>query len=53
MGKVAIETLRALVVATNSLRFNPAIDPDTADSYERLLVGLRDMLVKESEQNGI
>lgn len=49
MGKVTIETLRALVVATNSLRFNPAIDPDTADSYERLLVGLRDELAKESE----
>lgn len=53
MGKVTIETLRALVIATNSLRFNQTIDPDTADSYERLLVSLRDTLVKESEQDGL
>lgn len=49
MGKVTIETLRALVTATNSLRYNPTIDTDTVDYYERLLVSLRDTLVKESE----
>lgn len=49
MGKVTIEMLRALATATNSLRFNPTIDPDTADVYERLLVSLRDELAKEIE----
>ena len=53
MGKVTIEMLRALVTATNSLRFNPTIDPDTADVYERLLVSLRDTLVKEGERDGL
>lgn len=53
MVKVTVETLRALAVATNSLRYNPSIDPDIADSYERLLVSLRDGLVRESEKNGI
>ena len=49
MGRITIETLRALVVETNSLRFNPTIDTDTADFYERLLIRLRDELAKEIE----
>lgn len=44
---VGIDTLRALAVATNSLRYNPEIDPDTAVTYERLLVSLRDKLCME------
>ena len=49
MGRVTIEMLRALVTATNSLRFNPTIDPEAADTYERILVSLRDELAKEVE----
>lgn len=44
-----INTLRALVVATNSLRYNPELDPLDAELYERLLIQLRDKMVKESE----
>lgn len=39
MSKDFIETLRALVAAANSLRFNPEIDPDVAALYEsRILI---------------
>lgn len=41
--------LRALVVATNSLRYNPNIDQQTADLYEMRLINLRDTLVNEQE----
>ena len=44
---VRVDTLRALAVATNSLRYNPEIDPDVAVAYERLLVSLRDKLCME------
>lgn len=44
---VCIDTLRALVVATNSLRYNPEIDPDAAAAYERILFNLRDKLCQE------
>ena len=47
MGKVTIESLRALVAATNSLRYNPAIDKKTAYFYEKLLMDLRDELAQE------
>lgn len=43
--KAEIEAMRALAVATNSMRFNPDVDPDTADLYEKFLVNLRDELV--------
>lgn len=42
-------TLRALVVATNSMRYNPEIDPDVATTYERILIDLRDELGKNLE----
>lgn len=39
MNREYIETLRALVAAANSLRFNPEIDPDVAAIYEsRVLI---------------
>lgn len=47
MGKVSIEILRALITAANSLRYNPAINTETADLYEKLLMDLHDELVKE------
>lgn len=46
----SVDTLRALAVATNSLRYNPEIEPDIAAAYERFLVNLRDELCKECEQ---
>lgn len=46
---IDINTLRALVTATNSLRYNPDIDPDVAITYELLLYRLRDELSNELE----
>lgn len=46
---VSIDTLRALVTATNSLRYNPEIDPDVAVAYEWALVNLRDELSQEMD----
>lgn len=42
-----IDTLRALTVAANSLRFNPRIGIDTGEQYERVLTDLRDKLGRE------
>ena len=47
--KTDINTLRALVTATNSMKYNPYIDPDEAALYEDLLVRLRDKLSAELE----
>lgn len=41
-----IETLRALAVAINSLRYNSSIDTQTADLYEMRLVNLRDAIIQ-------
>lgn len=46
-----IDTLRALTVAANSLRFNPEIDPDAAGRYEKVLTNLRDKLGRDMESN--
>lgn len=47
--KTYINTLRALVAATNSMKYNPYIDPDEAALYEDILVKLRDRLSAELE----
>ena len=46
-----IDTLRALTVAANSLRFNPEIDPDAAGRYEKVLTNLRDKLGRDMGSN--
>lgn len=46
-----IDTLRALTVAANSLRFNSEIDPDAAGRYEKVLTNLRDKLGRDMESN--
>lgn len=46
-----IDTLRALTVAANSLRFNSEIDPDAAGRYEKVLTDLRDKLGRDMESN--
>ena len=47
---VSIDALRALATATNSLRYNPEIDPDAAAAYEQILVNLRDELCQEKAE---
>lgn len=46
---VSIDTLRALVIATKSMRYNPEIDPDVAAAYELALFNLLDELSKEMD----
>lgn len=48
-----IDTLRALTVAANSLRFNSEIDPDAAGRYEKVLTDLRDKLGRDMESNSL
>lgn len=47
-----INTLRALTVAANSLRYNPEIDPDDAYMYEMAVINVRDSLAALSEGGG-
>ena len=48
--KTSIDTLRALAIATNSLRYNPEIDPLEVAIHENHLFRLRDVLSEELEQ---
>lgn len=47
-AKINISTLRALLTAANSLRFNPQLDSNEAALYESLLFRLRDDLMARS-----
>lgn len=42
--EVSVDVLRALTVAANSLRYNPGIDQEEAETDERRLINLRDEL---------
>ena len=49
MDKSFITTLRALVAAANSLRYNPEIDPDEAAIYESRVLLVKAALEKHPE----
>lgn len=49
MNRDFITTLRALVVAANSLRFNPEIDPAEAATYEARVYQVKEVLEKHPE----
>lgn len=49
MNRDFITTLRALVVAANSLRFNPEIDPTEAAMYEARVYQVKEILEKHPE----
>lgn len=49
MNREFIATLRALVTAANSLRFNPEIDPTEAATYEAMVWQVKEAIEKRPE----